>query len=105
MVERCKKNKRRRQQLGQRQQQLRRQRQKRNNARMATTMNTTARLRYLRMSPRKVRLLIDLVRGMNASHALTELQFSKKVGAKPVAKLIQSAIANATHNHEMKEES
>ncbi len=68
-------------------------------------MTTTAKLRYLRMSPRKVRLLIDLVRGMTVTQALTELRFSKKVGARPVAKLIQSAAANAMHNHDMIEAS
>jgi large subunit ribosomal protein L22 len=68
------------------------------------TMTTTARLRYLRMSPRKVRLVIGLIRGMNAAAALTQLQFSTKQAARPVAKLLQSAMANAAHNHEMKPE-
>lgn len=58
----------------------------------------TAKLRSLRMSPRKVRLLIDLVRGMGANEAIVQLQFSKKAAARPVKKLIESAVANATHN-------
>ncbi len=72
---------------------------------MATTLETQAKLRYLRMSPRKVRLLVDLIRGMKATAALQELQFSKKTGARPVAKLLQSAIANAKHNHDLDEAS
>lgn len=56
------------------------------------------------MSPRKVRLVIDLIRGMKASDALAQLQFSTKDAARPIRKLIQSAIANAKHNHEMSAE-
>ncbi|MDF1565007.1 MAG: 50S ribosomal protein L22 [Deltaproteobacteria bacterium] len=59
-------------------------------------MQATAKLRNLRMAPRKVRLLADMVRGKPVGAALSELQFSQKRAAKPVAKLIQSAVANAT---------
>lgn len=65
------------------------------------TTRTTARLRGLRMSPRKVRLMIDLVRGMKAEEAVAQLRFSPKVAARPVMKLVQSAIANAVHNHDI----
>lgn len=65
------------------------------------TAQTTATLRYLRMSPRKVRLLVDLVRGMNAEEAVAQLSFKSKIAARPVIKLIQSAMANAAHNHQM----
>ncbi len=58
----------------------------------------------LRMSPRKVRLLIDLVRGMTVSEALVQLQFSHKTAARPVFKLLQSAIANAKQNFGMQED-
>ncbi|OGH64505.1 MAG: 50S ribosomal protein L22 [Candidatus Magasanikbacteria bacterium RIFCSPHIGHO2_02_FULL_47_14] len=67
-------------------------------------MQTTAKLRHLRMSPRKIRLLVDLVRGMNAQDAITQLSHSQKIAARPLRKLIASAIANALHNHNMKEE-
>lgn len=67
-------------------------------------IETTAKLNNLRMSPRKIRLVIDLIRGMKAQKALTQLTFSKKHAARPVLKLLQSAIANAKHNHEMDEE-
>lgn len=67
-------------------------------------IETKATLKYLRMAPRKVRLLVDLVRGMKASDALVQLQYSGKQAALPVFKLIRSAMANAQHNHGMAEE-
>jgi large subunit ribosomal protein L22 len=51
------------------------------------------------MSPRKVRLVVDLIRGKKIEDALTTLQFCKKHAALPVKKLLESAIANAVHNH------
>ena len=52
--------------------------------------------RYLKISPRKSKLVIDLIRGMDAGEALTVLKFSKKQkGAEIVAKVLNSAIANA----------
>ena len=72
---------------------------------MSEKMLTTARLRRLQMSPRKVRLLIDLIRGMKAEAAAIQLQFSKLAAAKPVLKLLRSAVANAKHNHAMNEKS
>jgi len=51
------------------------------------------------MSPRKVRLLVDLIRGMNANEALLQLSFSAKEAARPVRKLLESGMANAAHNH------
>lgn len=68
-------------------------------------MHTKASLRSLRIAPRKVRLLIDLIRGMNVENALVQLRFSKKDAAVPVRKLLESAIANAKHNHSMKGDS
>lgn len=58
-------------------------------------MQATAKLRQLRMAPRKVRLLADMVRGKPVGSALSELQYSQKRAAGPVAKLIRSAVANA----------
>ena len=55
-------------------------------------------VRYVSMSPRKVRLVIDQVRGMAVDEALAVLKFTPKAAAKPVAKLIESAIANAEEN-------
>lgn len=64
----------------------------------------TAKLNNLRMGPRKVRLVVDLIRGRKVADALTQLQFMKKHAARPVMKLIQSAIANAAHNHQLEED-
>lgn len=58
----------------------------------------TAKLRYLRMAPRKARLLIDMIRGMKAGDAMVQLQFSKRHASLPVQKLLASAVANAQHN-------
>ncbi|MEE2961125.1 MAG: 50S ribosomal protein L22 [Myxococcota bacterium] len=54
-----------------------------------------AKLRWLRMSPRKVRLVIDQIRGKDVEQALNVLDFSPKAAAVPVAKLLRSAVANA----------
>jgi len=59
------------------------------------TMGPSAKLRWLRMSPRKVRLVVDLIRGKHVEEALNVLTFSDKAAAQPVAKLLRSAVANA----------
>jgi large subunit ribosomal protein L22 len=64
-------------------------------------MEVIAKLRNLRTSPRKVRLVIGLVRGMNVEEALAQLRFFRKSAARPVLKLIQSAVANAEHNFKL----
>jgi large subunit ribosomal protein L22 len=55
-------------------------------------------LKNYRQSPRKVRLVADLIRGKKVSQALTELNFLPKRGADVVTKLIASAVANAENN-------
>lgn len=55
----------------------------------------TAELNSYRQSPRKVRLVADLVRGKSAEQAVTLLKFTTKRAASPVQKLISSALANA----------
>ena len=52
-------------------------------------------LRYFRISPRKARLVADLIRGKNLQEALRILTFTKKKAAKPIFKLLESAMANA----------
>ena len=64
------------------------------------TMEAIAKARYLKGSPRKARLVIDLVRGKNVSQALAILKFTNKRAADPIAKCIRSAIANATYKAE-----
>ena len=61
-------------------------------------MEATAILKYLRVSPQKGRLVADLIRGMPVGRALEVLAFSNKKAAKPVKKVLESAIANAEHN-------
>jgi large subunit ribosomal protein L22 len=51
--------------------------------------------RFARLSPRKARVMVDLVRGRQAGEALQILEFTKKSGAPVLKKLIESAVANA----------
>lgn len=60
--------------------------------------------RYVRLSPRKARLVADLIRGKSALEALDILEFANKKSAATIKKTLSSAIANATNNHEMDEE-
>ncbi|WP_026204261.1 50S ribosomal protein L22 [Actinomycetospora chiangmaiensis] len=64
----------------------------------AAPQGAVARVRYLRMSPMKVRRVVDLVRGMPVGQAASVLQFAEQAAAKPVAKLVASAVANAENN-------
>ena len=54
--------------------------------------------KYLRLSPRKVRLSADLIRGKQVEEALNILSFTPKFGAKVVSKVVHSALANARQN-------
>lgn len=65
-------------------------------------MEAIAKRRNLKGSPQKTRLVIDLIRGRNVSQALAILQYTNKRAAKPVTKLLRSAIANATYQAEQK---
>jgi large subunit ribosomal protein L22 len=60
--------------------------------------------RHVRMSPQKVRLVIDQVRGKDAQEALALLKFMPQRAAKPVYRLIASALANAEENFGMNQE-
>ena len=61
-------------------------------------MTTSATLKFTHLSPQKMRLIADQVRGMSADRAVTLLSFSNKKGAKIVKKVLESAIANAENN-------
>ena len=58
-------------------------------------MEAKASLRYLRITPRKVRVVADLIRGKKVAAALAQLAYVEKRAALPVAKLLRSAVANA----------
>ena len=61
------------------------------------TVQATA--RYVRTSARKARLVADLVRGKSVADAQAILAYSTRAAAVPVRKVLQSAVANADHNH------
>jgi large subunit ribosomal protein L22 len=61
----------------------------------------TAKLSYLRMGPRKLRLVADMIRGKRVAKALEILALSRKLAARPIMKLLNSAIANAKHNYQL----
>jgi large subunit ribosomal protein L22 len=63
-------------------------------------MEVTARLRYLRGSAQKVRLVANLIRGKGVQEAVNLLQVTHKAAAKPVEKLLKSAIANAENRED-----
>jgi large subunit ribosomal protein L22 len=62
-------------------------------------MEVQAVAKYIRMSPRKARLVVDMVRGMPAQAAVSLLRFDTHGAAEPISKLIRSAIANAEENY------
>ena len=62
-------------------------------------MIVKAQARFVRQSPSKVRLVLDLIRGLPVEEARNTLQFTNRRAAGPVAKVLNSAIANAEHNN------
>ena len=58
-------------------------------------------LRYLKIAPRKVRLVADLVRGLSLKNGKTQLKFNRKRAGIPLLKLLNSAESNAKKNFEM----
>lgn len=61
-------------------------------------METTAKLRFARVSPQKARLVVDEIRGLSAEAALERLEFSNRKASAIVRKVVESAVANAEHN-------
>jgi len=66
-------------------------------------MSVVAKLHYLRIAPRKVRLVADLIRGKSVEEAQTILNFTVKKATQPLLKLLNSAIANAKNNFQLEE--
>jgi len=64
-------------------------------------MEAVAYLKYTRISPRKVKILADLIRGKKISDAFAILATTPKIGTEPMLKLLKSAVANAENNFSM----
>ena len=64
-------------------------------------MEAKAYLKYLRISPRKVKIVCDLIRGQDVKTAKAYLLYTPKAACEPVLKLLNSAVANAETNHGM----
>ena len=64
-------------------------------------MQSKAYLRYLRIAPRKVRLVADLIRGKPIEEAQIILRFANKGGTTPLVKLLNSAVASGVHNFQL----
>ncbi|MBZ4663295.1 MAG: ribosomal protein [Caloramator sp.] len=64
-------------------------------------MEARAHARYIRMSPRKIKVVLDLIRGKKVNEALAILKHTPRAAAPVVEKLLKSAIANAENNHNM----
>ena len=64
-------------------------------------MQARAIAKYVRISPRKVRQVVNLIRGKKVSEAMAILTFTTKGSTEPVTKVLKSAVANAEHNLEL----
>ena len=64
-------------------------------------MEAKAYLKYARISPRKVQIVLDLIRGKSLRNANAILKLTPKAACEPVGKLLKSAAANAENNHSM----
>ncbi len=64
-------------------------------------MEAKAQARYVRLAPRKARAVIDLIRDKDLDEALSILRYTPRGAAPTVAKVVNSAAANAEYNHEM----
>lgn len=64
-------------------------------------MEAKAIAKYVRIAPRKIRVVIDLIRGKNVGEAFAILKHTPKVGSEVVEKVLKSAVANAEHNYDM----
>ena len=64
-------------------------------------MEVNATAKYIRIAPRKLRIVMNLIRGRKVSDAFAILKFTPKVGSEVVEKVLRSAVANAEHNNDM----
>ena len=65
-------------------------------------MITSARARFARVSARKARLVLDQIRGKSVGDALATLEYTPRAAARLVEKVLRSAVANAEHNHQVR---
>jgi len=66
-------------------------------------MESRAMARFVRVPPRKARLVVDMIRGEDINRALNIVKFTPKRAARVVEKVLRSALANAQHNHGVKD--
>ncbi|MBC6458530.1 50S ribosomal protein L22 [Actinomadura sp. HBU206391] len=64
-------------------------------------MEARAQARFIRVTPRKARRVVDLIRGLPAAEAQAVLRFAPQAASEPVGKVLASAIANAEHNNKL----
>ena len=64
-------------------------------------MQATAKVTFVRIAPRKVQIVLDLIRNQPANKAVAILKHTPKAACEPVLKLLKSAMANAENNHNM----
>ena len=64
-------------------------------------MQATAKATFVRIAPRKVQIVLDLIRNQPVDKALAILKYTPKAACEPVGKLLKSAIANAENNNDM----
>lgn len=64
-------------------------------------MEARAQAKYIRISARKTRIVINLIRGKSVGEALSILRFTPKAASEPIEKVVRSAAANAEHNYSM----
>ena len=67
-------------------------------------MQATARVKFLRVPPRKARRVVDVIRGKRVDRALTLLRFTPVAAAKAIEKIVRSAAANAENNFSLRAE-
>ena len=66
-------------------------------------MRTVATARFVRVSARKARLVLDQIRGRSVGEALATLQYTPRAAARRVEKVLRAAVANAEHNHQVRD--
>ena len=64
-------------------------------------MEATAKVTFVRIAPRKVQIVLDLIRNQPAEKAMAILKYTPKAACEVVSKLLKSAMANAENNHNM----